>query len=429
MTENNKINHLNGTDSWKRNFYILFTGQQLSTFTSMIVQYALIWYLTDKSKSPTILAISTIMAFLPGIFISPFIGPLIDRINKKILLIASDWIVAFSAIILALIGQGGNLPFWMICLALFIRSLAGTVQTPTTQSIIPTLVPEDFVPKVGGLNGAFSSASMLVTPAIGAFFYGIMPISQIMLIDVLGAIFGTIAVLMIKIVSFQEENKNESYIKELVEGFNLVRSNKSIFQFTIIITLIMMFSMPGFSLYPLITTEHFKGTISDASYIEVAWAAGSLIGGAIIGLVGNTKKRLTKGVLWFTLAGISFIIMGLLPGDKNNLWYFLALQVPAGIGYMAANGLFISIVQQAYPAEQTGRVMSISMSLTSLASPIGLIFAGPAAEKIGIPALLIISGASILLGNIFCLKLPKVKQLDYMEIKTNAGSFSEENID
>ncbi|WP_083318281.1 MFS transporter [Floricoccus tropicus] len=170
MTENNKISHLNGIDSWKRNFYILFTGQQLSTFTSMIVQYSLIWYLTDKSKSPTILAISTIMAFLPGIFISPFIGPLIDKINKKILLIASDWIVAFSAIILALIGQGGNLPFWMICLALFIRSLAGTVQTPTTQSIIPTLVPEDFVPKVGGLNGAFNSASMLVTPAIGAFF-------------------------------------------------------------------------------------------------------------------------------------------------------------------------------------------------------------------------------------------------------------------
>lgn len=155
---------------WKKNFFTLFVGQQLSFFTSMIAQYALIWYLTDRSKSPTLLAMYMLIAFIPGIIIGPLVGPLIDRMNKKILLLSGDWIVALAAIILAIYGQGGPLPFWLLGVAMFIRSFSGAIQTPTTQSIIPTLVPETFVPKVSGLNGAFNSASMIITPAIGAFF-------------------------------------------------------------------------------------------------------------------------------------------------------------------------------------------------------------------------------------------------------------------
>lgn len=177
-------------NKWKNNFFTLFVGQQLSFFTSMIAQYALVWYITDISKSPTLLAMYMLIAFIPGIIVAPLVGPLIDRLNKKILLLSGDWLVALAAIILAIYGQGGPLPFWLLGVATFIRSLAGAVQTPTAQSIIPTLVPESFVPKISGLNGAFNSASMIITPAIGAFFYGFMPISQIMLMDVAGAIIG-----------------------------------------------------------------------------------------------------------------------------------------------------------------------------------------------------------------------------------------------
>ena len=410
---------------WKKNFYTLFFGQQISTFTSMIVQYAFIWYLTDKSKSPTILAFSMIMAFLPGIFLGPFVGPLIDRINKKILLISSDWIVAFTALILAVISKNGNISFWMISLSLFIRSLAGTIQNPTTQSIIPTLVPEDFVPKVGGLNGAFNSASMLVTPAIGAFFYGIMPIGDIMLIDVLGAIAGTLTVLMTKIVNFSSVNSNEAYLTEFRQGFKLIRENKGIFQFLLIFSIVMMLSMPGFSLYPLITTQFFGGTIKEASYVEVTYALGSLIGGLLISFIGSTKNRLTKGVIWFSLSGIFLAATAFLPPDKTGLFIFILMQIPIGVGYMAATGLFMSIIQQAYPAEKIGRVMAISMSMISLASPLGLSFAGPLAEKIGIPPLLMISGLSILLGNVIYMKLKAVRNLDHMEIMTNSGAFDE----
>jgi DHA3 family macrolide efflux protein-like MFS transporter len=124
--------------------------------------------------------------------------------------------------------------------------------------------------------------------------------------------------------------------------------------------------------------------------------------------------------MWYFLAGISFSFMGLLPDNRQGLWLFIVLQLPGGIGFMAANGLFASIIQQAFPASQTGRVMGITQALISLASPIGLIFAAPLAETIGIPPLLILAGGSIFVGNIVSLLLPDVKKLDHMTIMTDA---------
>lgn len=91
--------------NWQKNFYIFLTGQFLSGITSMIVQYSIIWYLTMQTKSATILSIATILGMLPMVLLSPFIGGLIDRTNKKALLIITDAVVAFFAVILSIAGS------------------------------------------------------------------------------------------------------------------------------------------------------------------------------------------------------------------------------------------------------------------------------------------------------------------------------------
>jgi DHA3 family macrolide efflux protein-like MFS transporter len=92
---------------------------------------------------------------------------------------------------------------------------------------------------------------------------------------------------------------------------------------------------------------------------------------------------------------------------------------------MAANGLFMSIVQQAFPANQTGRIMGITQALVSIASPIGLVFAAPLAETLGIPPLLIIAGASIFIGNLISMTLPDVRKLDSMTVMTHVDTRSD----
>ncbi len=93
---------------WQRNIAIFLLGQFLSGITSMTVQYAIIWYLTAKTGSATILSIATLLGMLPTILLSPFVGPYIDRLNKKMLLIVPDIVAAMVALILSAVGEFGG---------------------------------------------------------------------------------------------------------------------------------------------------------------------------------------------------------------------------------------------------------------------------------------------------------------------------------
>ena len=79
---------LNQNTNWRLNFYLIFSGQFMSGLTTMIVQYAFMWYITDVLKSATALSLSTLMMFLPWIFLAPMAGVVIDRWSKKAIIIS-----------------------------------------------------------------------------------------------------------------------------------------------------------------------------------------------------------------------------------------------------------------------------------------------------------------------------------------------------
>lgn len=112
---------------WKKNINLFLMGQFLSGITSMVVQYAIIWYLTQETGSATILSFATLLGMLPMVLLSPFVGPLIDRWDKKKLLIYTDIIVAIFALILSIVGTVmSTFPLWLVFVSLFIRSVAQT---------------------------------------------------------------------------------------------------------------------------------------------------------------------------------------------------------------------------------------------------------------------------------------------------------------
>jgi DHA3 family macrolide efflux protein-like MFS transporter len=404
-------------------FYKMFAGQFVSMITSQIVQYALIWYLTDKTKSPAILAWSTLVAFIPGIVFGPFVGSFIDRVNKRLLMIGADWIVAAAAIMIAIFGGNGDAEIVIIFIALLIRSFASTVQGPTMQSIIPTLVPENFVPKVAGINGVANSAIMLVSPAIGATMYATLPLGQIMLLDVIGAIFGTISVLIVPIKSFVKENgARVSIWADTKFGWRTLRAQKGIFVVVFWSAVITLMVMPIFSLYPLITTSYFKGTIQDASLVETAWAIGTLLGGAMIGLFAKIGNRFNVIVLGYVVAGLAFAAIGFLPGQPSNILWFQLLQIPAGIGFMLGGGLFNSLMQQAFPAEQLGRVLAIALTLGNLTGPIGLMFTSPLERLIGLDGLSILGGVAMTIFTLVIYANPAARALNHLTPQTEVDT-------
>ncbi|WP_407350457.1 multidrug efflux MFS transporter Mdt(A) [Lactococcus garvieae] len=399
--------------NWRKNFYLFLIGQLLTGVTSMIVQYAIIWYLTLETGEESVLAIATLVGMLPMAILSPFVGPFIDRMNKKFLLIFYDAIVAVIALGLFIYGINSDVyPLWMVFVTIGIRAVAQTAQMPTVQSIMPTMVPEAEITRVNGQFGIIQSLIFIVSPGIGAFMVAALPIHWVILLDVIGFILGAGMLLLVKIPEVASQGEKISVVKDALEGFNILRENKPMWKMTLIGALFMLLFMPAMSLYPLVTTKYFGGTIVHAGWVEVLFAAAMLIGSFAVGIFGKTKDRMPWIIAAYFIVGLSIGGSGFLPGNMNGFWFFLVLNVFAGIVGQIYTTMNMAITQQSFEAQYLGRVMGIVSALMSVAGPVGLIFAAPVAESIGVQNMLVIAGFGGILAACLLYFTPSVRNYD-----------------
>ncbi|WP_125770599.1 MFS transporter [Companilactobacillus furfuricola] len=398
---------------WRPNIYLFLFGQFFSGVTSMVVQYAIIWYLTKETGSATVLSLATLLGMLPMVLLSPIVGPFVDRTNKKALLIVPDIVAAVIAIILAIVGiVTHNFPLWLIFISLLIRSIAQTFQMPTIQSILPTMVPKDELTKINGQLGMVQSANMIIAPALGAFLYAIVPISVLILLDVLGAVVGVSIILFVKIPENPVIDEKIKIFKDMKFGLVKLRENKGMWHLTLVGTLFTLIFMPAASMYPLMTMSYFHGSVTQAGIVEVVYSVGMLAGGAVIGFFGNWKDRIMP-ILWsIFFMGLSFGISGYLPGNQKGFIGFLILNAVAGLATPFFNTLLMAIIQQSFPSEILGKVLGILNSLMSISAPLGLIFAGPLADSIGVNMLFVIGGVGTLLCGVLILFVPTMRKYD-----------------
>src|SRR5690554_3922686 len=115
---------------WKRTFFTIWAGQAISLITSAILQMAIIFYLTEKTGSALVLSIASLVGFLPYALLGPFIGVLVDRYDRKLVMIGADLIIAAAGAGLAVAAWYMELPIWLIMLVLCIRSIGNAFHTP-----------------------------------------------------------------------------------------------------------------------------------------------------------------------------------------------------------------------------------------------------------------------------------------------------------
>ncbi|MEN8243219.1 MAG: MFS transporter, partial [Chloroflexota bacterium] len=89
---------VNDGRKWKGYFFSIWTGQAFSLLGSELVSFALIWYLTIETKSATVLAVSTLVAMLPRIILSPLFGSLVDRWNRRWTMVFADAFIALATV-------------------------------------------------------------------------------------------------------------------------------------------------------------------------------------------------------------------------------------------------------------------------------------------------------------------------------------------
>lgn len=399
-------------NNWKRKFTILWTGQFISLISSSAVNFAIIIWLSLKTGSAEVLAFSAIAALLPQALIGPFAGVYIDRWNRKRTMIFADGFVAVCTLCMSLSFYFGYESLLLIYVMLGLRSVGSAFHMPAMQASIPLLAPQSELLRIAGINQIIQSVSGIAGPALGAFAIGMLSIGNVLLLDILGALFAIISLFFIHIPNPKPEEKASGFShiwNDMRTAFREISFNKGL-SFLFLYSIIGLFCiMPIAVLFPLLTINHFKGDKFEISVIEIIWGVGMLIGG---GLLGIWKTKINKVIiinLMHIVIGLTFAWSGWL--SYNHFTFFVVLTAIGGISASLYNASFTTIIQEEIKSNMLGRVFSLYYSFSVLPSIIGLLFTGIIADFIGINRTFIILGLLIIVTGICSFLTPALMNL------------------
>jgi DHA3 family macrolide efflux protein-like MFS transporter len=381
-------------EGWKKKTALFLSSQSMSLFGSMLVQYAIIWYVTLTTQSGAVLTISTISAFLPQIVISLFAGVWADRYHRKFLIIASDLLTAASTLALAIVFMLGYRELWLIYLVSGIRSVGAGIQMPAVNALLPQIVPSDRLIRVNSINGTIQPVIMIVAPVVSGALMSYSRLESIFFIDVVTAILAAGLLLLLSVPAHQKAaaEQKTGYLDDLKAGLNYIRQNRAIRTLFIFFAFVFFLVAPVAFLTPLLVARSFGEEVWRLTANEVTFFAGSILGGIIMTAWGGFKNH-------FRTIGLSCVIWAVLftgLGLSRDFILYLIFMFLAGIPMPIWGASTTTLLQELVEPDVQGRVFGVQSLITNTVLPVGMLVFGPVADVVSVETLLVL--ASVLMA-------------------------------
>ena len=351
-----------------------------------VVLIVIPWLVLDRTGSPIAAGTVAALSALPGIFVSPFIGVVIDRLGRRLVSIGADIFSAISVLLFPVVDAVGDLTFGII-LAL---AVLGAIFDPAGYTARKALIPDSAgasgidIGFANGIHEGLFGAGFVIGPALGAVL--ISTIGAVHALIAAGAMFGIAAVSIVlmqvtdagQVVRFASASR-ESFSQSMLGGLRVLRLDRALLAMTIMVMLLSAVYMPTET---IILPVYFE-SINDASSFGLTMSA--LATGAMLGAFsfGWIAKRMTRfRILLVIMIGMVFgvVPMSFLP--STGVMVIAAILFGAAWGPF--NPLWNTLVQARVPADAQGRVYGIQISLFSALVPIGQLITGVTIDKFGL---------------------------------------------
>lgn len=400
---------------WAVRFFTIFIGQAFSLFGSALVQFALIWHLTRETGSATILAIASLFGMLPQVILGPIAGTMVDRGNRRLIMIASDSIIAVSTLLLAYLFWSGRVEIWHIYLAMTIRSAGGAFHYPAMSSSTSLMVPEKHLARVAGANQTLQGLISIVAPPAGALLVEVLPTQGILMVDVVTALMGIIPLLFFSIPQPTRKAAlasaaQTSFLQDLSAGFKYMASWPGLLMLGLLATLLNFLFAPLTALLPILVTQYFKLGALELGSLDSFFGIGMIAGGITLGIWGGFKKRIVTSLTGIILT--SFSILAIAAAPPNAFWMVVAAMAFMGFMMPLVNGPIHALFQSVVEPDMQGRVMSLVSSVAQAMMPVGFLIAGPVTDATSQQSWFWVAGVLNLLIGLSGFCIPAVMQIE-----------------
>jgi DHA3 family macrolide efflux protein-like MFS transporter len=393
---------------WKKKVAVFLVGQTITTFGSLLVQYALLWHLTLTTKSGVVLALAAVFGFLPQAVVSIFAGVWADRVNRKVMIILSDSTIALATLVLAFFMVSGVDDLWLVFLVMAVRSVGAGIQMPAISALIPQIVPTDKLMRVNGINSSVQSSLLIIGPVAAAGIYSTVSLAAILFVDVVTAVIGLslLATIAVPTLSRAASDDKPSYFTDLREGLKYIFSHDLVRWVMVIYSIVFLLVVAPSNLSPLMLVRTFGSDVWLLTILELSFGIGMVAGGALMAIFGAKADRLGMMVGTSILFGVLAVVMGF----TTNLILFYTLFFLIGLAVPAFSTSSMTLLQETVEPERQGRVFGFVGIVMAVAMPIGMAVLGPLADIVSVEILLIATGAITALIAVIAVLLPAGKR-------------------
>jgi MFS transporter, DHA3 family, macrolide efflux protein len=403
--------------SWKAAFFTVWAGQSLSILGSQLVQFALIWHLTVKTGSATVLATASLVGMLPGVVLGPFIGTLVDRWNRRWIMLLADSIIALATLVLAVLFALDAVTIWHIYAVMFLRSLAGSFHGNAMSASTSLMVPVENLTRIQGINQMLNGGLNVVSAPLGALLLNVLSIQGILAIDIVTALLAILPLFFIHVPQPERIERGKTggethatVWQDFKAGLRYMLGWPGLLVICLMTVGINFTIIPAFSLLPLMVKDFFGGDAVQLGWVEAAMGIGMIVGGGLLGVWGGFKRKILTSMLGLMGMGAGTLVIALAPSSA----LFLAAGGALLVGMMSpiTMGPFFAVIQSTVAPDMQARIFSLLSSIGGAMAPLGLMIAGPLADRSGIQAWFLLGGALCVLMGVAGLFIPAVMNIE-----------------
>ena len=385
-----------------RAFTLIWLGQVVSLLGSAMTGFALSIWAWDLTKEATALALVGFFNFMPIVLFSPVAGALVDRWNRKLVMMISDLAAGLSTVVIFLLLNADQLQIWHLYLAGLFSGVFQAFQFPAYSASISLMLPKEQYARASGMMSLAESASGIFAPSLAATLLAFLGIRGVLLFDIISFVF---AVSMLLVVHIPQPVRTEagkqgqgSLLKESVYGFKYIWARPSLLGLQMMFFMANLFGTLAMVLVSPMILARTGSNEQILGIVQSATAAGGVVGALMISFWGGPKQKVLGVLLgMFCTSILGSALMGI--SQHFILWMIAGFSTSFFINILNASNQ--AIWQAKVAPDVQGRVFATRRLIAQITAPFAMFIAGPLADSVFTPAMMPDGAWSGLLGGTF----------------------------
>jgi MFS family permease len=367
-------------------FTFVWIGQLVSVLASSATGFALTIWAYQTTGSATALGVLSTSFLIPFLVLSPIAGAMVDRYNRKVMMMVSDIAAAVATIGVLVLHATGGLAIWHLYLTTILVGLGNTFQWPAYSAAISTMVPKEQYQRASGMMGLVDSGPGVIAPLMAGALYPIVGLTGILVLDIVTFAFAVGTLLVVEIPtptpSAEGAASRGHLLREAFYGFKYIFARKSLLGLALFFATLNFLAGMGL-VTPFILSRTGNQSAALGAVMSAA-ALGGVAGGLLISAWGGFKRKMTNifvGEFLFGLLGY------LLFGFGRSLAFWIPTAALGSLAVCLSNSSAQAIWQSKVPADLQGRVFSARRLIAFSLLPITPVVAGALADFVTEPAM------------------------------------------